>query len=156
MEREKVKGLPAGWRQDLVAFLIGCSYTFETAPINAHISLRHVQDGTNVVIHIISIPCQPAGVFSGPMVVSMRPIPQELVVRASRSPPAFGPPMALPSILADSELIDIADLKDVDWSEEPRLEKRGCLGILGMRGHALGRGHGSARVHPLRRGVLLV
>ena len=139
------------WRQDLVAFLIGCSYTFETALINAHISLRHVQDGTNVVIYITSIPCQPSGVFSGPMVVSMGPIPQELVVRASRSPPAFRPPMALPSIVVDPEKIGIADLKAVDWSEDPRMEMRGRLGVLGMRGYTPGRGHGSAPGLPLRR-----
>lgn len=111
------------WRKDLVAFLIGCSYTFETALINAHIPLRHVQDGTNVAIYITSIPCQPAGVFSGPMVVSMRPIPQELVVRAVQVTSRFPVTHGAPIHIGDPKKIGIANLKAVDWGEEPRLEK---------------------------------
>jgi len=62
------------WRDDLVAFLLGCSFTFEWALLEAGIRLWHVEHGKNVAMWRTSIPCRPAGVFHGPMVVSMRPI----------------------------------------------------------------------------------
>src|SRR5256886_2620818 len=62
------------WRDDLVAFLLGCSFTFEWALLEAGIHLWHVEHGKNVAMWRTSIPCRPAGVFHGPVVVSMRPI----------------------------------------------------------------------------------
>src|SRR5437773_3876996 len=62
------------WRDDLVAFLLGCSFTFEWALLEAGVRLWHVEHGKNVAMWRTSIPCRPAGVFHGPMVVSMRPI----------------------------------------------------------------------------------
>jgi uncharacterized protein YcsI (UPF0317 family) len=70
------------WRDDLVGFLIGCSFTFEGALMEAGVPVRHVEEGVNVPMFITSIPCRPAGRLSGPMVVSMRPVPPEMVARA--------------------------------------------------------------------------
>ena len=63
------------WRDDLVAFLLGCSFTFEWALLEAGIKLWHIENGKNVAMWPTSIACRPAGSFHGPMVVSMRPIP---------------------------------------------------------------------------------
>ncbi len=63
------------WRDDLVSFLIGCSFTFETALMEAGIPVRHVEQRTNVPMYITSLATVPAGAFHGPMVASMRPIP---------------------------------------------------------------------------------
>ncbi len=65
------------WADDLVSFLIGCSFTFESALIEAGIPVRHVEQCTNVPMYITSLPTVPAGVFHGPTVVSMRPVPAE-------------------------------------------------------------------------------
>ena len=62
------------WREDLVAFAIGCSFTFEHLLMDAGIRLRHVEQGRNVAMYRTSIPTTPAGVFRGPLVVSMRPL----------------------------------------------------------------------------------
>src|SRR3989338_4596481 len=62
------------WRDDLVAFLLGCSFTFEWALLEAGGRLRPGEDGKNVAMWRTSVQCRPAGVFHGPMVVSMRPI----------------------------------------------------------------------------------
>src|SRR5437764_7862268 len=70
------------WRDDLVAFLLGCSFTFEWALLEAGIPLRHIDRGRNVAMWRTSIDCRPAGAFHGPMVVSMRPIPPSLLARA--------------------------------------------------------------------------
>ncbi len=106
-----------------MTFLIGCRYTFESALLNANIPLRHIEDDKNVSVYITNLPCAPAGIFSGPMVVSMRPIPQELVVRAvqisSLCPATHG---ALVHI-CDPRQIGISDLRKVDWGDRPRMEK---------------------------------
>ena len=72
------------WRDDLVAFLIGCSFSFELRLTAAGIPLRHLEEGVNVPMYITNIDCLPAGPFSGPMVVSMRPIPMHQVADAVR------------------------------------------------------------------------
>ncbi|MFN3476822.1 MAG: putative hydro-lyase [Candidatus Methylomirabilales bacterium] len=98
------------WRDDLVAFLIGCSFTFEAALLQAGVPVRHLEEGKNVPMYITNIPCVPAGVFQGPLVVSMRPIPPKLVSRAvqvtSRFPAVHGAPIHV----GDPEAIGIEDL----------------------------------------------
>src|SRR5262249_15715455 len=62
------------WRDDLVSFVIGCSFSFEEALMAEGIELRHITRGCNVPMYRTSIPTQEAGPFRGPMVVSMRPL----------------------------------------------------------------------------------
>jgi len=85
------------WSHDLVAFLLGCSYTFEAALLAAGVPVRHIEQGTIVPMYTTSIWCVPAGVFAGPIVATMRPIPHELVPRAvqvtSRYPNVHGAPI---------------------------------------------------------------
>src|SRR5690606_32056125 len=76
------------WRDDLVGFLIGCSFTFERALGAAGVPIRHVEQGVNVPMYRTSVRCRPAGAISGPMVVSMRPVPADLVETAVRVPRA--------------------------------------------------------------------
>ena len=97
------------WRDDMVSFLIGCSYSFESALIRAGISLPHFEKGTNVSMFITSIETTPAGVFAGPMVVSMRAIPEDKVVKAvqvtSRFPAVHGAPVQI----GNPEVIGVSD-----------------------------------------------
>jgi uncharacterized protein YcsI (UPF0317 family) len=94
----------------LVAFLLGCSFTFEVALQKAGVPVRHLEEGRNVSMYITNRSCQPAGVFAGPLVVSMRPIPASLIPRAvgvtSRFPLAHGAPVHV----ADPQAIGISDL----------------------------------------------
>src|SRR5256885_13338342 len=60
------------WRDDLVAFLLGCSFTFEWALLEAGIRLWHVEHGKNVALWRTSTPCRPAGGFHRPLGVSVR------------------------------------------------------------------------------------
>src|SRR5574341_1523524 len=64
----EVTDLRGVWTEDLVAFLLGCSFTFETALLQAGIPVRHIEEGRNVPMFITSIPCAPAGIFRGPLV----------------------------------------------------------------------------------------
>jgi len=94
---DEVDDITPFWRDDLVSFLLGCSFTFEHPLIDAGIRMRHIDLDVNVPMYITNRPCKPAGVFHGPMVVSMRPIPQAQVVRTvqitSRFPDVHGAPV---------------------------------------------------------------
>ena len=62
------------WTEDHVGFLIGCSYSFESALIAADLTPSHVAQGTNVPMYRTSIPLCPVGIFKhSTYVVSMRP-----------------------------------------------------------------------------------
>ncbi len=105
------------WRDDLVSFLLGCSFSFETALMRVGMEMRHMTCGTNVPMFITNIDAASAGAFNGPMVVSMRPIPQEQVVRAvqvtSRFPAVHGAPVHV----GNPSAIGIGDIYTPDFGE---------------------------------------
>ena len=94
---DEVDDVRSLWQDDLVSFLLGCSFSFESAMVDAGIPLRHLDRGQNVSIYVTGIQTTPAGAFSGPLVVSMRPIKHSQVVRAvqvtSRFPSVHGAPI---------------------------------------------------------------
>jgi len=104
------------WRDDLVAFLIGCSFTFEAALIRAGVPLRHAR---NVPMYLTDRECRPAGRLHGPMVVSLRMIPADQVetaVRVSaRMPAVHGAPVHI----GDPAGLGIADLAEPDFGDPP-------------------------------------
>ncbi len=109
----------AAWAEhpDLVTFLIGCSFTFETPLQQAGIEVRHIADCSNVPMFRTNIECTPAGPFHGPMVVSMRPFKPADAIRAvqvtSRFPPVHGAPVHL----GKPELIGIKDISKPDYGD---------------------------------------
>ena len=113
----EVEDISEFWRDDLVSFLLGCSFSFESALTRAGIPLRHIERETNVSMFITDIPATSAGVFNGPTVVSMRPIRQEQVVRAvqvtSRFPAVHGAPLHV----GDPTAIGIDDIMQPDFGD---------------------------------------
>ncbi len=105
------------WRDDLVAFLTGCSFTFERALLAAGVPVRHLEQGTNVAMFVTDRPCQRAGRFDGPLVVSMRPVPAGLVDTAAtvtaRYPAAHGAPVHA----GDPAVLGITDLSRPDFGD---------------------------------------
>lgn len=105
------------WRDDLVAFLLGCSFTFENALLGAGLPVRHIEQGRNVPMYTTSIACRPAGVFRGPMVVSMRPMTPAHAEQARhicrRFPRAHGEPVHV----GQPSEIGIHDLDNPDFGE---------------------------------------
>lgn len=105
------------WRDDLVAFLIGCSFSFEEAMLAAGLPVRHIEQARNVPMYRTSIPTAPAGRFSGPLVVSMRPLSAADAIRAvqitSRFPLVHGAPVHI----GDPALIGISDLGAPDYGD---------------------------------------
>ncbi len=105
------------WRDDLVAFLLGCSYTFEHALLQGGIRLRHVEQRTNVPMFRTSRPCVSAGQFHGPLVVSMRPIRADQVAQAVQISSRYQRAHGAPVHIGDSEGLGIADLTQPDWGD---------------------------------------
>ncbi len=105
------------WSDDLVTFAIGCSFSFEQALMEAGVPLRHVEQGLNVAMYRTTVPTAPAGVFHGPLVVSMRPMVAADAIRAiqitSRYPGVHGAPVHL----GDPALIGIPDLSRPDYGD---------------------------------------
>ena len=105
------------WRDDLVAFMIGCSFSFERALLDAGIPVRHIEESANVPMYMTNVRCIPAGRFSGNMVMSMRPIPHHQVPAAvtctARFPSVHGSPMHI----GDPSAIGIKDISRPDFGD---------------------------------------
>jgi uncharacterized protein YcsI (UPF0317 family) len=105
------------WSDDLVGFLLGCSFTFERALLAEGLPVRHVEQGVNVPMYRTSVECRPAGRFAGPLVVSMRPMTAAQAIRAtqitSRYPSVHGAPVHV----GDPEAIGIIDLATPDYGD---------------------------------------
>ncbi|WP_417554891.1 putative hydro-lyase [Microbacterium sp.] len=120
---EEVTDATAAWDEhpDLVAFLIGCSFTFETGLVEAGIPIRHQELGRNVPMYRTNVACAPAGRLSGEMVVSMRPIPASRVADAvqisGRTPAVHGAPVHI----GDPASLGILDLRAPDFGDAPEV-----------------------------------
>jgi len=114
---DEVTDITPFWRDDLVAFLLGCSFTFEWALLDAGIPLRHIDEGKNVAMWKTSIACRPAGRFHGPMVVSMRPVPTHMVPKAVTASARFPNAHGAPVHMGDPAQIGIADVTKPDWGD---------------------------------------
>lgn len=105
------------WRDDLVGFLLGCSFSFEGALLEASVPVRHIECGCNVPMYRTDLPCRPAGRLSGPMVVSMRPIPGPLVPRAVLATGRFPAVHGAPIHIGDPASIGIGDINRPDFGD---------------------------------------
>ena len=113
----EVSDVTSYWREDLVCFAIGCSFSFEQAILDAGVPLRHITEGKNVAMYETTIQTTPAGRFHGPLVVSMRPLRAAdaitAVIVSSRFPAVHGAPVHI----GDPALIGIRDLSKPDYGD---------------------------------------
>lgn len=105
------------WDGDLVSFLIGCSFTFEAALLDARLRIAHQEQGRNVPMYVTGTDCTPSGPFSGPMVVSMRPYkPDEVpvaVTASGRYPTMHGAPVHV----GDPDSLGVENLDEPEFGE---------------------------------------
>jgi uncharacterized protein YcsI (UPF0317 family) len=111
------------WQEDFVTFLLGCSFSFEEALLRAKIPVRHIEENKNVPMYITQIPCKPAGVFHGPMVVTMRPMPRDKVVQAVQITGRYAAVHGSPIHIGDPAAIGIHTLDQPDFGEAVRVGK---------------------------------
>ncbi|THV17024.1 putative hydro-lyase [Rhizobium rhizophilum] len=121
---EEVTDATAAWaeRPDLVSFLIGCSFTFETPMMEAGIDIRHITDKSNVPMYLTNRACRPAGRLHGNLVVSMRPIPAGRVADAATISGRFPAVHGAPVHVGSPEELGIADLAKPQFGDAVRIE----------------------------------
>jgi uncharacterized protein YcsI (UPF0317 family) len=105
------------WRDDLVSFVIGCSFSFEEALTSDGIELRHITQRCNVPMYRTSIATAEAGPFHGPMVVSMRPMTPAHAIRAVQITTRFPSVHGAPVHIGKPELIGIKDVMQPDYGD---------------------------------------
>jgi uncharacterized protein YcsI (UPF0317 family) len=112
-----VADVKAHWREDSVAFVLGCSFSFEEALMQARIPMRHMEINRTVPMYKTSIDLVPAGPFGGGMVVSMRPMSVEEAIKASAITARFPHTHGMPVHIGDPKAIGIKDLDAPDWGD---------------------------------------
>jgi uncharacterized protein YcsI (UPF0317 family) len=105
------------WRDDLVTFAIGCSFSFEQALLDDGIELRHMTCDCTVPMYRTSVETNPAGPFHGPLVVSMRPMKPAAAIRAVQITTRFPSVHGAPVHLGKPEMIGIKDIAKPDWGD---------------------------------------
>ena len=101
----------------LVSFVIGCSFSFESELIEAGIEIRHNTMGCNVPMYLTGVPCTPAGSMSGNMVMSMRPIPYDQVVKAVQISGAIPKVHGAPIHIGDPDAIGVRDIMHPEFGD---------------------------------------
>lgn len=114
---EEVTDITALWRDDLVTVALGCSFTFENAFIANDIPVRHIEQDKTVPMYKTNIALTPAGVFSGEMVATMRPIQKDRIEDAFQISGAFPHAHGAPIAMGPPGEIGISDLATPDWGD---------------------------------------
>jgi uncharacterized protein YcsI (UPF0317 family) len=114
---DETTDVSAWWRDDLVSFVLGCSFSFEEALIEEGLPMRHIACGVTVPAYRTDIGCVPAGPFWGPMVVSMRPLKPAQAIRAIQITSQFPAVHGAPIHIGLPELIGIHDLAKPEYGD---------------------------------------
>jgi uncharacterized protein YcsI (UPF0317 family) len=115
--KEEVEDVRGVFHDEMVSFLLGCSFSFEAALVAADIPVRNLEEGKNVSMYITNRDCQPAGPFSGPLVVTMRPMKPAEAVRAIQVTTRFHLTHGAPVHIGSPEEIGIKDLDRPDFGD---------------------------------------
>jgi uncharacterized protein YcsI (UPF0317 family) len=105
------------WRDDLVTFALGCSFSFEEALLADGLEVRNITERVNVPMYRTSIDCRSAGPFAGKMVVSMRPFRAADAIRAVQICTRFPSVHGAPVHLGDPTLIGIDNIDAPDFGD---------------------------------------
>lgn len=114
---QEVNDISDYWRDDLVTFMLGCSFSFEEPLMQAGLEVRNVTEDVNVPMYRTNIPCKTAGRFSGTMVVSMRPFLPADAIRAIQICTRFPAVHGAPVHFGDPALIGVNDINTPDFGD---------------------------------------
>jgi len=115
--KEEVLEVRHFFQDDLVSFLFGCSFSFESALLSAGVPVRNLEEDCNVSMYITNRTCIPAGPFSSPLVVSMRPMTREQAIRAIQVTTRFNQTHGAPVHMGSPEEIGISNLDKPDFGD---------------------------------------
>jgi uncharacterized protein YcsI (UPF0317 family) len=118
---ETPRDVRAWWNEDVVAFLIGCSFTFDHALARAGLTPRHYELDRNVPMYRTRVPLAAAGRLRGTMVVSMRPYRAEEIERVRDVTRPYRAVHGEPFAWGDPAALGIDDLGRPDYGDPPVL-----------------------------------
>ena len=121
--QKTVQQIKSYWRHDFVSFLLGCSFSFEEAMLRSKVPVRHVEEQKNVPMFITDIPCKSAGIFRGPLVVTMRPIPSGKVIRAVQITSRYAWVHGAPIHIGNPSAIGIKNFNKPDFGDPVTIKK---------------------------------
>eukprot|EP00210_Caulerpa_lentillifera_P003598 g3433.t1 len=116
-EQKEVTDIVQYWNEDSVAIVTGCSFSFEEALTTAGIAMRHIEESITVPMFITNIQTIPSGRFHGPLVVSMRPIPKDLIKTVKDITAMFPESHGAPIHQGNPEEIGIKNIQDPDFGD---------------------------------------
>ena len=119
--KEEVEDVTAVFTDQMVCFLLGCSFSFENAMLAAGLPIRNIEEGKNVSMYVTDIDCEPAGPFSSSLVVSMRPMTASQAVRAVQVTTRFHLTHGAPVHIGSPEEIGIKDLNHPQFGDPVRI-----------------------------------
>ena len=114
---EEVTDITEYWEDDMVGFLLGCSFTFETPLLENGIPIRHIEENCNVPMFKTNIACEKAGIFEGPTVVSMRPMSPKEAIRAIQITTNLPDVHGAPIHIGNPSQIGIRDISKPDFGD---------------------------------------
>lgn len=126
---EEVETITSYWQDDMVAFLLGCSFTFETPLLKEGIPVRHIERGSNVPMYETTIETKRAGRFHGPTVVSMRPMTPAQAIRATQITSRFPDVHGAPIHIGEPEQIGISSIDEPHFGQSVPI-KRGEVPVF--------------------------
>ncbi len=103
--------------EDMVSFLLGCSFSFENAMLAAGLPIRNMEENKNVSMYTTNRECIPAGPFSAKLVVTMRPMTPQQAIRATQVTTRFHLTHGAPVHLGDPAEIGVSDLDQPDFGD---------------------------------------
>jgi len=121
--KSEVKDVAHFFREETVSFLLGCSFSFEAAMLAAGLPVRNMEEGKNVSMYVTNRPCTPAGPFSCPMVVSMRPMTPEQAIRAVQVTTRFHLTHGAPVHVGSPEALGIKDIDKPEFGDPVTLRE---------------------------------
>jgi uncharacterized protein YcsI (UPF0317 family) len=119
--KEEVEDVTTVFTDQMVCFLLGCSFSFENAMLAAGLPIRNIEEGKNVSMYVTDIDCEPAGPFSSSLVVSMRPMTPSQAVRAVQVTTRFHLTHGAPVHIGSAEEIGIKDLNHPQFGDPVRI-----------------------------------
>jgi uncharacterized protein YcsI (UPF0317 family) len=115
--QKEVEEVKEFFHEGMVSFLLGCSFSFESAMLASGLPIRNIEEGKNVSMYITNRACVPAGPFSSPLVVSMRPLTPQQAVRATQVTTRFHLTHGAPVHFGAPEEIGIKNLSRPDFGD---------------------------------------
>ncbi|MDC3063785.1 putative hydro-lyase [Alphaproteobacteria bacterium] len=115
-----IRNIKEYWNDNLIAFAIGCSFSFEDALLNAGLEIDHITNNKVVPMYRTNIKNKKSGPFNSEMVVSMRIFNRKNIDKVKQVSGDFTFAHGDPIHIGNPIEIGINNILSPDWGDSPR------------------------------------